>query len=233
MTSAQAWIALLLAALSASSAQGAPAPTLQARVRVFQAYSSQTDPETLAAALDQASALLTGSCGLGLSLTAITRLPLDSPWSRLPPGREARSRALKRLAAQAKAPDPGALALFVLPSSADERLSWALVDVSPQSACDSPQEARFLDRFGSLFLTDLSFDLPRDREAPPPGPAALLLAHELLHSLTQRGHPSHAPRGSVMADHWADMGPAIAQDWCDCARRSPYAQKLYTKPAER
>ncbi len=213
-----AWLLALLA-----GALPAAAPVLSARVTVFQPACSQAQREDVAAALAQASGLLAQGCGIKLSLTAWTALPLDHALCDLPDAPKARALALKRLSRGLKAADPGALALVLLPSRADERLSWALVDVSAARGCDSPQEARYLDRFGSIFATDLAWGLnPR-----------LLLAHEALHALTQRGHPNGAPRGHVMADHLADMGPAIDADWCACARRSPYLEGHVQPPSGR
>jgi hypothetical protein len=213
----RALIALLLTAAPTRAAV-----FLEARVHVYQPACSQVQAQAVAQALSQAAALL-APCGLSLSLTAWTALPLAHGFCHPVEGRAAQRSALRALATAAKREDPGALALFLLPDGADERLSWATVDVSRASACDSPQEARFLDRFGQCFVSDLAWaqDLPKD-EAGPTAPA-FLLAHEVLHALSQRGHPSHAPRGSILADHLSDIGPAVSPELCACARRSPYA----------
>jgi hypothetical protein len=194
---------------------------LTANVHIYQPACSQAQAEAVARSLSQASALL-APCGLSLSLTAWTALPLAHGFCHPVEGRAAQRRALQALATAAKRDDPRALALFLLPEGADERLSWATVDVSVASACDSPQEARFLDRFGQCFVSDLAWaqSLPQ-AEAGPTAPA-YLLAHEVLHALSQRGHPNHAPRGSILADHLSDIGPAVAPELCACARKSPY-----------
>lgn len=197
--------AALALALGAASLLGA-APSFEARVTVFQSGCSDTDRGQVEKHLRDASAILQKGCGLSLTLTAWTALPTSHAFCHAAPQREA---------AALKTADPQALALFLLPTRADLRLSWAVIDVSAASACDSPQEPRFLKRFGALFFTDIAWT-----QRP-----ALLLAHEVLHALTQRGHPNGAPYGHVMADHLADMGPQISQDWCACARQSPYLRK--------
>lgn len=214
--------ALLLAV--ALSAPLAAAPTLTARVHVYQPACSQTQPQAVAQALSQAAALL-APCGIGLSLTAWTALPLTQGFCKPLPSRREQRQALRDLATALKREDPGALALCLLPEGADERLSWATVDISAASACDSPQEARFLGRFGQCFISDLAWaqDLPRE-QAGPTAPA-YLLAHEALHALTQRRHPSHAARGELLADHLADLGPQINPELCACARQSPYLKR--------
>jgi hypothetical protein len=210
----------LAAALSAS-----PAVKL-AHLSVFQPACSQVDPGDVQTAVAGASALLEAHCGISLSLTAWTKLPIDSPWCHLPAAPADRGVALRALAQAAKKAHPRDLALFLLPSDADPRISWALVDDSLRSACNSPQEARFLDRFGCFFFTDLSWAYAGSSAGPGPSRAALLVAHEVLHSLTQRGHPTGTAPGSVMADHVADLGPQISEDWCACAQQSPYLQPL-------
>lgn len=194
------------------------------RVHVFQAACSQAQRSAVEKAIAQADELLRQSCALTLTLTAWTQLPLQD-WCHLPTGQAESRAALKQLAARAKADAPAELAFFLLPSSADERLSWALVDVSRHSACDSPQESRYLKDFGTAFFTDLAFLAAEADLARLPSEPALLVAHEAIHALSNRGHPTHAGRGELMADHLADIGPRIPQDWCACARRSPYAAR--------
>jgi hypothetical protein len=198
----------------------------QARLRVFHPACSQLDADSVLEAVAGASALLEAHCGVALSVTAWVPLPLDSGWCHLPAAPADRGVALRALAQAAKKAHPRDLALFLLPSDADPRISWALVDDSLRSACDSPQEARFLDRFGCFFFTDLSWGYAGSSAGPGPSRAALLVAHEVLHSLTQRGHPTGAAPGFVMADHVADLGPQISDDWCACAQQSPYLQPL-------
>jgi hypothetical protein len=213
--------ALVLAlSLGLGPRQASAGPTLQARVTIFQAGCSQVLRADVEDAVAAASRLLTQGCGIGLSLTAWTRLPLSHALCALPGEPGARSKALQAASARLKAAAPRSLALILLPTDADPRLSWALVDRSRRSACDSPQEPRFLPRFGSLFFTDLSWGLQAREDGLSQG--ALLLAHEVLHALTHRGHPSGAAHGHVMADHVAAMGPKVDEDWCECARMSPY-----------
>lgn len=210
---------LLPAALLLSASLHAGA--LTARVHVYRPACSQAQPEAVAQALSQAAALL-APCGFSLSLTAWTELPFEHGFCHPVGGRAAQRSALKALATAAKRDDPRALALFLLPAGDDERLSWATVDVSLASACDSPQEARFLDRFGQCFISDLAWAQTLTQAKDGPTAPAYLLAHEVLHALSQRGHPSHAPRGSILADHLSDFGPAVAPELCACARKSPY-----------
>lgn len=216
-------IALLAAALLAAAPAWAAA-SFEARVRVFQPACSQVQREDVTDALKQASRLLSRRCRIRLRLVDWVTLPIRDGLCQLPGEPGARRQALDRRAAALKRADPSALALFLLPTDEDSRISWSLVDRSRASACDSPQEARFLARFGSIFFTDLSWG-----SKPAVGGyarPALLLAHEALHSLTQRGHPSGAPRGAVMADHVADIGTGIDPDWCACAAQSPYLKAL-------
>lgn len=198
------------------------APRLQARVHIFHPACSHSRPVDVARALSQASQVLERRCGISLSLTASTNLKVGTPWCRLPAGPAERSRLLQALAAQAKHEDPRCLAFFLLPSAADQRLSWAVVDVSEPQGCGAPREPRFLARFGSAFFTDQAF-LGDDPKAAT-GASAIVMAHEALHCLTQRSHPTGEPRGSLMADHLTDMGQDLDEDWCACARQSPYLE---------
>lgn len=181
-------------------------------------------------AVSGASQLLEDRCRLRLLWQGVESLPLESPWCHLPMAADERSRALQELAAKAKGRHRQDLALFLLPSRADDRLSWTLVDASRYAGCDSPQDTRFLARFGNIFFTDLTW-MQGAPKAGEPGPslASLLVAHEVLHALTQRAHPTGAPRGSVLADHVADIGPAIDDGLCACARQSPYVSLLKVK----
>jgi hypothetical protein len=215
--------AALFLCLAAISAPAATANLPSAQVRIFKPACSSTDVSDVAQALGEASALLEARCHLRLHLEGVVSLPEVSDWCHLPPDPAGRALALRRLAADAKTPHPRELALFLLPSDADPRLSWALVDASRRSACDSPQERRFLARFGSFFFTDETWMASLDfREEGGSSRAALLVAHEVLHCLTQRGHPTGVGPGSVMADHVADLGTKIGDDWCACALQSPY-----------
>ena len=226
-------LSLRMAALFLSlTVSAAAAPELEAKLRLYKPDCSSADIPDVEAAIHGASALLKSCCQLSLRYEGHQSLPLDSQWCHLPDSPVESSKALQALAAQAKAHHPRELALFLLPSSADQRLSWALVDTSLRSACDSPQERRFLARFGNIFFTDLTWMQAADGKEP--SRAALLVAHEVLHSLTQRGHPTGTEPGSVMADHVAGLGPKIGEDWCACARRSPYVSPLPTPtPAPR
>ena len=174
-------------------------------------------------AVSGASQLLEERCHLRLLWQGVEGLPLESPWCHLPMAMDERSKALQSLAARAKGRHRQELALYLLPSRADERLSWTIVDASRLSGCDSPQDTRFLARFGNIFFTDLTW-MQGAPKATDTGPslASLLVAHEVLHALTQRAHPTGAPRGSVLADHVADIGPLIDDELCACARQSPY-----------
>jgi hypothetical protein len=215
---------LFFLALSAQAAP--PVPLLQADLELFRPACSQADLDEVRAAVRGASALLQSCCQLRLKLKGTQTLPQSSDWCHLPADPVERSRSLQRLAAAAKAKQPRQLALFLLPTGADERLSWAIVDQSLRAGCDSPQEARFLSRFGSFFFSDLTWMQAQPKRGDPgPSRASLLVAHEVLHALTQRRHPSGVDDGSVMADHVAAMGPKIGDDWCACARRSPYVRK--------
>lgn len=212
---------LLLALSLLSAGLHADNAALQARVHVFQAACSQAPRHEAEQALAQASAVLEQGCGIKLSVTAWTQLPLEG-WCHLPEGKRQRRLALKRLAAGAKAAAPSELAFFLLPSSADERLSWALVDVSLRSACDSPQDPRYLKDFGTAFFTDLAWLSGDARRGETPSPAALLVAHEVMHALSNKSHPTGAARGEVLADHLADIGARIPAELCQCAKKSPY-----------
>jgi hypothetical protein len=215
---------LLLVLSLLSAGLYADETALEARVHVFQAACSQAPRHEAEQALAQASALLEQGCGIKLSVTAWTQLPLEG-WCHLPADKRTRRLALKRLAASAKAAAPSELAFFLLPSSVDERLSWALVDVSLRSGCDSPQEARYLKNFGTAFFTDMAWASGEARRGQVPSPAALLVAHEVMHALSQRSHPTGAPRGEVLADHTADIGAKVPGELCECAKRSPYLTK--------
>jgi hypothetical protein len=89
-----------------------------------------------------------------------------------------------------------------------------VIDESAGAGCGSPRDPARLAEIGSVFITD--FGLSADADY-----ASLLLAHEIAHELTMKQHPTHAPRGSLLADHAADMGPHIPDEDCACMRQSP------------
>jgi hypothetical protein len=186
-----------------------------ADVQLFQPVCSQADPARVARALQAADALLRKSCGVGLRLASRTALPLGWGYCHLPADPAARQRRLAQLARALPRRHARCLALVLLPDGADPRLAWTLIDISTQAGCGSPREARFLDRFGVMCFSDGAWA----SSAPPP---ELLVLHEALHALTQRGHPTGAVRGEALADHLADIGPRVPQDACLCAQQSPY-----------
>ena len=106
------------------------------------------------------------------------------------------------------------LSLFILPTAPQARYAFSVIDTAPGAGCGSPGPGGLADS-GSLFLTDFGLD-------EGAGFGSLLLAHEIAHELTMRGHPTGGPRGSLLADHPADFGPAISPEDCDCMRRSPF-----------
>lgn len=219
-------MAALLLGATAGAAQ-ARVDLGQVKLRAFKPVCSATQIQDVMQAVSGASQLLEERCRLRLLWQGVESLPLESAWCHLPIEASERSKALKDLAARAKGRHRQDLGLYLLPTRADERLSWAIVDASRMAACNSPQDPRFLSRFGHLFFTDLTWmqGAPRAGQNGP-SQAALLVAHEVLHALTQRAHPTGAERGSVLADHVADIGPAIDDELCACARQSPYASPL-------
>jgi hypothetical protein len=219
-------MAALLFCLAGGLGAAAPLPLLEAELSLYQPGCSSADPDQVAKAVQGASQLLQSRCGIRLKALALQSLPRKSEWCHLPEDSALRSLHLQALVQPLKAAHPKRLALFLLPSAADERLSWALVDQSLKAGCDSPQEARFLPRFGNFFFTDVTWMMAQPgAEDKGPSRASLLVAHEVLHALTQRRHPTGVEEGSVMADHVAAMGPKIGDDWCACARSSPFVRK--------
>ena len=53
-----------------------------------------------------------------------------------------------------------------------------------------------------------------------------LLAHELVHALTQKGHPTRQKVGNILADQTADIGSNITKDQCACMLQSPWVRKI-------
>lgn len=210
---------LLALALAAGLRAGPPQGLLLARVRVLAPDCAATPLETVRRALAGASRILENGAGIRLSLTAETAAGVDSGYCHLPVERAARGAALAALSRAQKRADPGCLLLVLLPDDEEGRLSWASIDVSPLGGCGSPQEARFLDRFGVAYFSDAAW-------APGAPGGDLLLAHEVLHALTMRGHPTGLGRGQVLADHLSDIGAAVDPDLAACARRSPYLRPL-------
>jgi hypothetical protein len=213
---AAAW---LVAALSLAGAL--PGAQRTARIHLFIPECSQADPSRVAQAIREADGLLQAACGLRLSLTAQTVLPQSQALCHLPASPAERRQALAVLAPQLPRQHPTdlALLLLLLPDGADPRLCWTLIDRSPRAGCGSPAEARFLSRFGVLAFSDGAW------ASATPSPALLLL-HEALHALTQRGHPTGEARGNALADHLADIGPELTEDEGRCARSSPYLVDL-------
>lgn len=213
------WSALALALGAALAAHAAAEPLLQVDVMLLRPACAQTGESQARAALKGASLILERACDLRLRL--VSSVNLGEQACHLPVAPQARARALRKAMAPWRKEQPRALALLSLPNNAEEsRFSYAWVDSSLKAGCDSPQEPRFLDRFGGVFVTDLGWSMAH--QARRDG-AAILLTHEILHALTHRAHPTGAARGQALADALTDMGPEVSLETCACARRSPYA----------
>ena len=198
----------------------------QVTLRAYLLDSADANLAQVQAAVEVASGILSSGCAIHLSLAANTELTLGHG---LPEERTARKQALRKLASPFKAEHPRDLALFILPSDNRARYSYAWIDSSPGAGCDSPREKGWLSRFGVLFLTDFglrsaqALDAARgDAPSSKPAFAGILLAHEVLHALTQRPHPTLLAPGHLMADGLSEMGAKIDPDWCACALQSPY-----------
>ncbi len=167
-------------------------------------------------AVSRAAAILQ-PCGIALKLRRESELKAGEEWCRLPWDEKARKKPLEAIAGPRRRMNPEGLSLFVVPKGGpDARYSFALIDKSDDAGCGSPREARFRPRFGSLFMTDFSFASPEE------GFPGLLLAHEIAHALSMRPHPTRAPRGTLLADHLADIGSRILPEDCACMLQSPY-----------
>lgn len=175
---------------------------------------SSVQPQDLAQAAKEAARLLK-PCGIRVQFRDRGEIRAKPAWCELPASEEARRPLLEAFSLGPRKRHPQGLSLFCLPGGSQARYSWSVIDRSRAAGCGTPSEARYLPRFGSLYMTDFAFH----SEDPSPG---LLLAHEIAHALTQRGHPTRAARGGLLADHFADLGPVLDPSLCDCMRQSPY-----------
>ena len=205
---------LLLACLAAGRAASAESLVLDA----WQLDCSQAQEGSIRAAV-MGAALILEPCHISLKLGNFQALPGGAACS-LPQAASERAPILAALSRKARHANPRGLSLFILPlqlsSSGDSRYSFSIIEkFKGQARCGDP-EPRFLERYGSIFMTDFALD------GPDPAFTAMLLAHEVMHELSQRRHPSHAPRGTLLADHLADMGTKISPSDCACMRLSPY-----------
>ena len=216
--------AALLGALALAALDGQAQAEPVARLRAYVLECSQATLAEVPAIVAGADALLRQGCQLGLSLSAALEL---KGGCGLPSDQAGRRKALQELLAPLKAGHPEDLALLVVPTGFEARYSWAVIDISRFAGCSSPKDPRWLHRFGALFLTDFGLATAVQLDASRPGGASqpfasLLLAHEVMHALTHRPHPTRLPTGNLMADTLGAMGPALTPDWCACAKRSPY-----------
>ena len=153
-------------------------------------------------------------CGIRLKATELKPLEAAAAFCDLPDGAAARRPLLRELARPLRLKNLQGLSLFVLPTPGQARYAFSVIDESAGAGCGSPRKPALLAEVGSVFITD--FGLSAD-----PSYASLLLAHEIAHELTMKQHPTHAPRGSLLADHAAEMGPRIPDEDCACMRQSP------------
>ena len=127
-------------------------------IDVWQLDCSQAPEGSIRAALMGASLVLE-PCHISLKLGNFQALPGGAACD-MPLSAAERAPILASLTKAARHSNPRGLSLFILPveqrAGGDTRLSWAfsLVEKSKQALCGDP-EPRFLERFGSLFMTDL------------------------------------------------------------------------------
>jgi hypothetical protein len=165
------------------------------------------------------AALILKPCGISLKKGSFKALATGLKDCHLPMDEAQRAPILKRLSQAPRQLNPKGLSLFLIGdqdhAGDGERYSFSVVEKSKGAGCGDP-ESRFLENFGSLYMTEFAF------ASPEKDFAGLLLAHEIMHELTQRSHPTHAPRGSLLADHLPDLGPKILAQDCACMSQSPY-----------
>jgi hypothetical protein len=222
-------ICLLLGVLSLAQVRVLDARPGQLTLQAVRLDCSTTRAEEITAAAAQTAAWLKKKCGVVLKLKGVCTLEARPEWCDLsfdPLKRMVQTDEIVQAAEKTCGRTPGTVFAFFLPSGQASLISWAYVDRSLKSGCGAPQEKRFLNRFGSLFITDFGWRAAAARDEDRPAGsipfAALLTAHELIHALTHLAHPTKAPRGSVMADSLTDLGEELDPEICGCLRQSPY-----------
>jgi hypothetical protein len=161
------------------------------------------------------AAKILAPCGIKLESEPLRGLASKPDWCNPPSTEVERKPLLREMTRPLRLKNLRGLSLFILPTSAKARYAFSIIDESPGAGCGSPGYGEGLIDTGSLFMTDFSFD--EDAKF-----SALLLAHEIVHELTMKQHPTYEPRGSVLADHIADFGPTIPVSDCNCMHQSPF-----------
>ena len=110
-------------------------------------------------------------------------------------------------------------------------MAWAHYDVKALESCIEPLREEDQVLLGSVFLTREAFLISEFEdnkgsyysEYPR---SAVLLAHELVHALSQKGHPSGEKPGNLMADYVSDIGEKILPEQCACILQSPWVSRI-------
>jgi hypothetical protein len=204
---------LCLAALGPSGALAGQGVQLL-QIQAFQLDCSKADPDSILEAVSGAAKLLL-PCGILLRGEGPLQLASQPGWCSLPDQAALRRPLLRAMTRPERLKNLRGLSLFILPTGPKARYAFSVVDRTEGAGCGSPAEAQGLADSGSMFLTD--FGLGSDAAF-----SSLLLAHEIVHELTMKRHPTLAPRGTILADHIADFGPLILPSDCACMRQSPF-----------
>jgi hypothetical protein len=202
---------LLFAALWNLSA-GLAASSLQ--LQVWKVDCSHSSDESVLEAISGAAKILAPS-GIRLEADPIRPLASNAVWCGSVASEPGGTAMLTEMFRPLRLKNLRGLSLFILPTPAKARYSFSIIDESPDAGCGSPRDGETLSVTGAIFMTD--FGLEQDANF-----SALLLAHEITHELTMKQHPTHAPRGSILADHVADFGPVIPASYCSCMQLSPF-----------
>lgn len=200
------WAALLY--LPSSS----PAKSL--KLEIWQLPCSHAPGVAVQEALSRTAQIL-GTCGIRLNWGPIRTLKDPGQGCELSNFRDERDQEILAFAGPSRRARPRTLSLYLLPSNSQSSISFSIIDLSPRAGCGSPRSLAGLKRTGILLMSDLAFASGTELSGE-------LLSHEIMHELTMKRHPTHAPSGTILTDAIADMGPEILEQDCDCMQRSPF-----------
>lgn len=205
-------------------------PTCTVEISVNRLDCAEAPEDVLQDALKGAAELLRTNCGLVLRVKKGETIEGRPEWCALPWDFKARLRACEAFTYPVRRKEPWRLSLFLVPRTQDSMLSWTQVkDDPPLGPCGPAIGLRERANYGSVFFTDLCWEAIRQHDLGPQASERpwrkILLAHEIVHALTQRNHPTGQRDGNLMADGLAKMGTAISEEQCECMRKSVYVKK--------
>jgi hypothetical protein len=189
-----------------------PAKSLD--LEIWQLSCSRTPADAVQEALSRSAQILE-TCGIQLGWGPIQTLPEPGQGCELSTSSVERDQEILAFAGPSRRAHPHALSLYLLPTNSQSSISFSIIDLSPLAGCGTPRSLDGLKSTGILLMSDIAFESGAELSGE-------LLSHEIMHELTMKRHPTHAPRGTILTDHIADMGPRILEQDCTCMQDSPF-----------